>query len=105
MESTRRASVGVELMADDPILRTTMLAYLSDMTGTSFRPLSLDEWGSSTDTSLDHAVWFHRPKRADGWHLYDLPPRIDAEQAPAPRAGRDWHTTKVSCACRLPRSC
>jgi acyl-CoA thioesterase-2 len=22
--------------------------------------------------SLDLAVWFHRPVRADGWHLYDV---------------------------------
>ena len=22
--------------------------------------------------SLDHAVWFHRPIRADEWFLYDL---------------------------------
>jgi len=21
--------------------------------------------------SLDHAIWFHRPFRADGWLLYD----------------------------------
>ena len=22
--------------------------------------------------SLDHAIWFHRPLRADAWHLYDF---------------------------------
>lgn len=27
------------------------------------------EWMS---TSLDHTVWFHRPMRADRWHLYDM---------------------------------
>ena len=78
MASTRRAWFGVEPMADDPIQHATMLAYMSDMTGTSFRPLSLDEWGSYTDASLDHAVWFHRLTRADGWHLYDLHALINA---------------------------
>ena len=23
-------------------------------------------------TSLDHAIWFHRPFRADDWLLYDM---------------------------------
>ena len=23
-------------------------------------------------TSLDHAIWFHRPVRAEQWHLYDF---------------------------------
>jgi acyl-CoA thioesterase-2 len=23
-------------------------------------------------TSLDHAIWFHRPVRAENWHLYDF---------------------------------
>ena len=25
--------------------------------------------------SLDHAVWFHRPLRADDWLLFDMRPR------------------------------
>jgi len=45
---------------------------MSDMTRTSFRPGSLDRWGSHTDASLDHALWFHRPTRADRWLFYDL---------------------------------
>jgi acyl-CoA thioesterase-2 len=27
------------------------------------------DWWSA---SLDHAIWFHRPLRADEWHLYDF---------------------------------
>ena len=72
MESTRRVWFGVDPLGDDPGLHATVLAYLSDMTGTSFRPLSLGDWGAHTDASLDHAVWFHRPARADGWLFYDL---------------------------------
>ena len=72
MESTRRVWFGVDPLGDDPALHATVLAYLSDMTGTSFRPHSLGVWGEHTDASLDHAVWFHRPARADGWLFYDL---------------------------------
>ncbi len=42
------------------------------MTGAAFRPHSLGTWGAHTDASLDHALWLHRPARADDWLLYDL---------------------------------
>jgi acyl-CoA thioesterase II len=42
------------------------------MTRSSFRPLSLDAWGTHTDASIDHAVWLHGRARADEWLLYDL---------------------------------
>jgi acyl-CoA thioesterase II len=50
----------------------TLAAYVSDMTGNSFRPLSLDTWGRHTDASLDHSLWLHRPFRVDQWLFYDL---------------------------------
>jgi acyl-CoA thioesterase-2 len=71
--STRRMWVRcAPALPNDARIHTAVLAYLSDMTGTSFRPHSLGEWGTHTDASLDHAVWFHRPARADEWLLYDL---------------------------------
>jgi acyl-CoA thioesterase II len=71
--STRRCWVRTrERMPDDPNLHACVLAYLSDMTGASFRPHSLGTWGTHTDASLDHALWFHRPGRADQWNLFDL---------------------------------
>jgi acyl-CoA thioesterase II len=30
------------------------------------------DWTEFMSASLDHAVWFHRPTRADQWLLYDL---------------------------------
>jgi acyl-CoA thioesterase-2 len=33
------------------------------------RPVTMQELYS---TSLDHAIWFHRPLRAQDWHLYDF---------------------------------
>lgn len=59
-------------LPDDPRLHVCVLALMSDMTRTSFRPMSLHLWGSHTDASIDHAVWFHSPARADDWLLYDL---------------------------------
>jgi acyl-CoA thioesterase-2 len=61
-------------LPDDPKLHTCALAYMSDMT---LLPASLvphDLHYMTTDVmqaSLDHAMWFHRPFRADEWLLYD----------------------------------
>ena len=38
-------------------------------------------WGDFLGASLDHAVWFHRPVRADDWLLYET-------DSPAASAGR-----------------
>jgi acyl-CoA thioesterase-2 len=60
-------------LPDDPALHRAILAYLSDMTlldsalvahgRTVFDP-------TLQVASLDHALWFHRPFRADEWLLY-----------------------------------
>ena len=65
-------------LGDDPRVHACLLSYLSDMTRTSFRPLSLDVWGAHTDASIDHTVWFHRPMRADEWVLSDFQAVINA---------------------------
>ena len=53
--------------------RQMLLAYLSDMQllGTSIMPHGLS-WmrGEVKSASLDHAIWFHAPFRADQWMLY-----------------------------------
>jgi acyl-CoA thioesterase-2 len=59
-------------LPDDPGLHCCLLAYLSDQTRLSFRPFTEEDWGTHTDASLDHAMWFHRPARADGWLRYEL---------------------------------
>jgi acyl-CoA thioesterase II len=77
--STRRCWVRTrQRLSDDPVIHACILAYLSDMTGAAFRPLSLDSWGGYTDASLDHAVWFHRPRRADEWNLFDFQALLNA---------------------------
>lgn len=77
--STRRAWVRtIEALPDDPLAHLQVAAYLSDMTGSSFRPHSLGAWGLHTDASIDHAVWFHHPFRADEWVYMDFHALINA---------------------------
>ncbi len=60
-------------LPDDPALHRAVIAYASDYTllGTAALPHGLS-WmrGELTGASLDHAVWFHAPARADEWLLY-----------------------------------
>jgi acyl-CoA thioesterase-2 len=77
--STRRCWFRTrEQLPDDPAVHAGVLAYFSDMTGASFRPHSLGVWGTHTDASLDHALWFHRPWRADVWSLFDIHALVNA---------------------------
>jgi acyl-CoA thioesterase II len=64
-------------LPDDPALHTALLAFATDWTGTGGRPCHLD--GDTTGmVSLDHAMWFHRPARADDWHFYDVQSIVNA---------------------------
>ena len=60
-------------LPDEPAAHRAVLAYLSDLT---LIDASLAAHGRSlfepefTVASLDHALWFHRPCRADEWLLY-----------------------------------
>ena len=61
-------------LPDDPTLHACIVTYASDMTllDTTVLPFgwSWDSPGMQM-ASLDHAMWFHRPFRADEWLLYD----------------------------------
>ncbi len=59
-------------LPDEPLLHACMVAYASDMTllDTIMAPHGLI-WTQGSQASLDHAMWFHRPFRADEWLLYD----------------------------------
>jgi acyl-CoA thioesterase II len=60
-------------LPDDPAIHQCVLAYASDM---SLLDTALVRHGRSLfekefmGASLDHALWFHRPFRADDWLLY-----------------------------------
>lgn len=68
-------------LGDDPAVHACALAYLSDEDplGVAVADLATlgpdwgaDGWDSVMAASLDHAVWFHRPVRADEWLLFSV---------------------------------
>jgi len=70
-------------LPDDPLLHVCLMTYASDMT---LLDTVLQAHGVSWDSliagaSLDHAMWFHRPFRADQWLLY-------AQDSPSSTGGR-----------------
>ncbi|BCB88445.1 acyl-CoA thioesterase [Phytohabitans suffuscus] len=61
-------------LPDDPLLHACALTYASDLTLLdSVLSVHGEVWGPGgvVGASLDHALWFHRPFRADEWFLYD----------------------------------
>jgi acyl-CoA thioesterase-2 len=62
-----------EPLPDDPDIHRCVLAYASDMTLLDTALFAHGRAIFDPDlqaASLDHAVWFHRPFRADEWLLY-----------------------------------
>ena len=60
-------------LADDPKIHAGILAYASDFTllDTALVPHGKLLFDADVQlASLDHAMWFHRPFRADEWLLY-----------------------------------
>ncbi|WKK24665.1 acyl-CoA thioesterase II [Streptomyces olivoreticuli] len=60
-------------LGDDPLVHTCALTYASDMTLLDAVRIPVEPlWGPRGFdlASLDHAMWFHRPIRADEWFLY-----------------------------------
>ncbi len=79
---------GTPLPQDDPLLQVCALTYLSDLTLASTTALHLQENRIRRSAppkvqlaSLDHAMWFHRPFRADDWLLF-------AQRSPSAGDGR-----------------
>ena len=70
-------------LPDDPVLHQCVVTYASDRTvlDTSVRPHGGCGLGDVFMASLDHAMWFHRPSRADDWLLY-------AQDTPSASGGR-----------------
>ncbi|MFE7116281.1 acyl-CoA thioesterase [Streptomyces sp. NPDC057654] len=70
---------------DQPLLHVCLVTYVSDMTLLDSVLLAHGRggWvvGDVVGASLDHAMWFHRPLRADEWLLYD-------QESPTAQGGR-----------------
>ncbi|WP_405838564.1 acyl-CoA thioesterase II [Streptomyces platensis] len=68
-----------------PLLDICLVTYVSDMTLLDSILLAHGRggWavGDVVGASLDHAMWFHRPLRADEWLLYD-------QESPTAQSGR-----------------
>jgi acyl-CoA thioesterase-2 len=75
-------------VGDDPAVHAAVLAYASDLTLLSASVLPHGTWIGDPrlqPASLDHAMWFHRPLRADEWLLYD-------QVSPSASGGRGFAT-------------
>jgi acyl-CoA thioesterase-2 len=73
-------------LPDDPGIHRSVLAYASDMTllDTSLYAHGRNIFDPDLQVaSLDHALWFHRPFRADEWLLY-------SEDSPSASGGRGF---------------
>ncbi|MGW4052255.1 acyl-CoA thioesterase [Streptomyces sp. NPDC004779] len=79
-------------LADDPLLHVVLATYVSDMTLLDSVLLAHGRggWavGDVVGASLDHAMWFHRPFRADEWLLYD-------QESPSSSGGRGLGQAKI----------
>ncbi|MET8949539.1 acyl-CoA thioesterase [Streptomyces sp. NPDC004393] len=79
-------------LADDPLLHVVLATYVSDMTLLDSVLLAHGRggWaiGDVVGASLDHAMWFHRPFRADEWLLYD-------QESPSAHGGRGLGQARI----------
>lgn len=78
-------------LGDAQALHQCVLAYLSDMSllDTSLLPHGFTLFTPSLQlASLDHAMWFHRPFRADEWLLY-------VQESPNAAGGRSFNTGAI----------
>ncbi|MYY13019.1 acyl-CoA thioesterase II [Streptomyces sp. SID4919] len=79
-------------LADDPLLHVCLATYVSDMTLLDSVLLAHGRggWavGDVVGASLDHAMWFHRPFRADEWLLYD-------QESPSSAGGRGLGQARI----------
>lgn len=72
-----------ERLSDDPLVHQCALAYISDF---ALIDSAMARYGRTVfenkimAASLDHAMWFHRPFRADEWLLY-------SQESPNARGG------------------
>jgi acyl-CoA thioesterase-2 len=58
-------------LPEDPVAHASLLVFASDhgLMSTARYAHGIGR-GAPSSASLDHAVWFHRPPRFDGWVLF-----------------------------------
>ncbi|CAM5498139.1 acyl-CoA thioesterase II [Streptomyces badius] len=78
-------------LADDPLLHVCLATYVSDMTLLDSVLLAHGRGAGRSGrgrASLDDAMWFHRPFRADEWLLYD-------QESPSASGGRGLGQARI----------
>ena len=76
-------------LPDDHVLHICALAYMSDLTLLGSAQVNhIEERKHLMVASLDHAMWFMRPFRADEWLLYD-------QSSPSASGGRSLTQGKI----------
>jgi acyl-CoA thioesterase-2 len=76
-------------LGDDPVVHMAAFTYASDMSLLGATLSAHDVRPSDVQmASLDHAIWFHRPFRADEWWLYD-------QTSPSASGGRGLALARV----------
>lgn len=81
----------VAALPDNLALHHCILTYASDfgLLGTSMLPHGVSFAQKDMQvTSLDHAIWFHRPFRVDEWLLYDM-------DSPSASSGRGFNRGNI----------
>ncbi|MFX9236581.1 acyl-CoA thioesterase II [Acinetobacter baumannii] len=84
---------------DDISLHQAIVAFYSDFTlmTTALRPHGLSYISPSLHcASIDHAIYFHRPLRADEWMLYDMEATVSAASRGL-NFGRMWQNGQLVC--------
>jgi len=73
-------------LPDDNAIHRALLAFVSDLSllDTSLLPHGKSIFSNVQVASLDHAMWFHHPFRADEWLLY-------AQDSPSASGGRGFN--------------
>lgn len=84
---------------DEIALHQAIVAFYSDFTlmTTALRPHGLSYISPSLQcASIDHAIYFHRPLRADEWMLYDMEATVSAASRGL-NFGRMWQNGQLVC--------
>lgn len=80
-------------------MHQAIVAFYSDFTlmTTALRPHGLSYISPSLQcASIDHAIYFHRPLRADEWMLYDMEATVSAASRGL-NFGRMWQNGQLVC--------
>lgn len=86
-------------LTEDVSLHQAIVAFYSDYTlmTTAIRPHGLSYYSPSLQcASIDHAIYFHKPVRADQWMLYDMDATISASSRGL-SFGRMWQNGELVC--------